>query len=47
MTEHTVFGIMPYLKTSGTVRVRGVSFYPSQHLNEHGKMNDDCKFVEQ
>ena len=43
MTEHTLFGIMPYLKTSDTVKVRGISFCPSQRLNENDKINDDCK----
>ena len=43
MTDQVLFGIMPYLKTSKPVSVRGIRFWPSQTIDDCSELADSCK----
>lgn len=43
MAERVVLGIMPYLKTSEPVRVRGIWVNPSQNIDEDRRLCDECR----
>lgn len=43
MAKQVFYGIMPYLKTTKRVVVRGIPFWPSQDLETNHEIDDDCK----
>jgi hypothetical protein len=43
MESSELYAVLPYLKSSGIVSVRGIRFYPSSRISEYGDLSESAK----
>jgi hypothetical protein len=43
MVDKLYFGILPYLRTTSKIVIRGITFWPSQDIEKNQEIDEDCK----